>query len=363
MDRPDNNVSNMQHGGIIMESVTIKDGVEVSKTVGTEQQSSIEVTQNAKGKITFGANMMASAVKKHPSYDYRVTEHTEKECVIDFYEIIYDLKDRTPTKDKIGTSSFTIKDAIKAKVYWESDKDSSWAKYPKAMLFARAMSAGVRYYCPDVFGHAPVYVPEEMGEAVDEDGEPINVTPHKIPISDNEAAELEDAYHKAADEQRGPLEDLNEAEDAEFTEDDEDVKEAVAGMEKIFEGDEEDDEDEVVDTELPEDLIDSSMTPREALKKIMNYAFEQEIGDQIRPVIEKHYPPWKTGEPFDYNIPELKVIKIIIELTGEMLEKTEKTKKCSSCKCKITEPEAEEQQNGEGKSLCLDCFTKFQESE
>jgi hypothetical protein len=39
--------------------------------------------------------------------------------------------------------------------------------------FARAISSGVRLYCPDVFNGNLVYVPEEMGAQVDEDGEPV----------------------------------------------------------------------------------------------------------------------------------------------------------------------------------------------
>ncbi|MDD5010218.1 MAG: hypothetical protein PHC68_17675, partial [Syntrophorhabdaceae bacterium] len=123
-----------------------------------------------KGKISFGANMMAAAVKKHPNYDYRVTEHTEKKCSIDFFEVI------DGKREKIGTSSFTIEEASKIGL----TQNTTWKNYPKAMLFARALSAGVRYYCPDVFGHAPVYVPEELGARVDEDGEPIDITPKAI---------------------------------------------------------------------------------------------------------------------------------------------------------------------------------------
>jgi hypothetical protein len=47
---------------------------------------------------------------------------------------------------------------------------SSWEKYPSNMLFARAISSGVRIYCPDVFNGNLVYVPEELGAPVNEDG-------------------------------------------------------------------------------------------------------------------------------------------------------------------------------------------------
>ncbi|RDT44717.1 hypothetical protein DXF87_27490, partial [Enterobacter roggenkampii] len=35
-------------------------------------------------------------------------------------------------------------------------------KFPKNMLFARAMSNGVKWFTPDVFS-GPVYTPEELG--------------------------------------------------------------------------------------------------------------------------------------------------------------------------------------------------------
>ena len=116
-----------------------------------------------KGKVALGSNLMAAGVKKSEKYDYKVITHTEKECVIKFFE----------GKDEIGTSSFSLEDAKQAGVLY----NDVWKKYPKNMLFARAMSNGVKWYCPDVFGHAPVYVPEEMGVEVDGEGEPINITP------------------------------------------------------------------------------------------------------------------------------------------------------------------------------------------
>jgi len=47
-----------------MEEITIKDGVEVSKTVGTEQQSSIEITQNAKGERAFKVKVYCDSPKE-----------------------------------------------------------------------------------------------------------------------------------------------------------------------------------------------------------------------------------------------------------------------------------------------------------
>jgi len=107
------------------------------------------------GKPSIGANLMASAIKSSGKYTYKVIQQDEKACILDFYE----------GAEKLGTSTFTIADAQKAKC-------QNLEKFPRNMLFARAISNGVRWYCPDVF-NAPVYTPEELGANVTEDGSPI----------------------------------------------------------------------------------------------------------------------------------------------------------------------------------------------
>ena len=96
------------------------------------------------GKPTIGAGLIASRLKGSGKYDYRVVEASEKVCSIDFYQ----------GNTKIGNSTFTIEDARKALT-------KNIDKFPKNMLFARAISNGVKWYCPDIFS-GPVYVPEEM---------------------------------------------------------------------------------------------------------------------------------------------------------------------------------------------------------
>lgn len=108
------------------------------------------------GKPTIGAGLIASAVKGSGKYDYRVMQQDEKACSIDFFQ----------GKDKLGNSTFTIEDAKKAQT-------KNLDKFPKNMLFARAISNGVKWFCPDVFS-GPVYVPEEMPE-ITEDAKPEDV--------------------------------------------------------------------------------------------------------------------------------------------------------------------------------------------
>lgn len=122
------------------------------------------------GKPTIGAGLIASTVKGSGKYDYRVIQQDEKICSIDFYQ----------GKEKLGNSTFTIEDAKKAQT-------KNLDKFPKNMLFARAISNGVKWFCPDVFS-GPVYVPEEMPE-VTEDVKHEEVKPALKPISSKAFAE------------------------------------------------------------------------------------------------------------------------------------------------------------------------------
>lgn len=102
------------------------------------------------GKPTFGAGVIASCVKGSAKYDFKVKTLTDKECSIDFFE----------GKELIGNSTFTIEDAKK-----QATKNLD--KFPKNMLYARAMSNGQKWFCPDVF-QMSVYVPEEMPEQTED---------------------------------------------------------------------------------------------------------------------------------------------------------------------------------------------------
>ena len=114
------------------------------------------------GKVTLSANLMASQVKSSPVYDYIVREHSPEVCRMDFLQ----------NGEVCGTSEFTMEDAQRAGLI---KGGGAWQKYPKAMLFARALSQGVRWYCPDVLSGSPAYVPEEMGAEVNQEGEAVEV--------------------------------------------------------------------------------------------------------------------------------------------------------------------------------------------
>lgn len=119
-----------------------------------------------KGKVTLGANLIAAQIRRSTRYDYEVVEMTPESCQIRFVDI------RGGEPVSLGVSQFTMDDAKAAGLV---RSDSPWQGHRRNMLFARAMSNGAKWYCPDVFA-GPVYTPDEMGASVDyETGEVIEL--------------------------------------------------------------------------------------------------------------------------------------------------------------------------------------------
>ena len=112
-----------------------------------QSMSGVHIIQ---GKPCIGAGLMASKVDQHPAYDYEVLQQTDAVCEIKFFK---------NGKEK-GISKFTAEDAKRAGT-------QNMQKFPANMLFARAMSNGIKFYCPGVFA-GPVYTPEEMGDKTED---------------------------------------------------------------------------------------------------------------------------------------------------------------------------------------------------
>jgi hypothetical protein len=133
--------------------------VMAGEEVGLGPVASMTGIHIVQGKVTLGANIIAALVRRHPDYDYDVTEHTDQACEIRF----------TYKGKPAGTSRFTMDDASKAGLL----KSPTWKAHPRNMLFARAMSNGAKWYAPDVSAGAPLYTPDELGAEVD--GETLEV--------------------------------------------------------------------------------------------------------------------------------------------------------------------------------------------
>jgi len=107
-----------------------------------------------KGKPVIGAGLLASLIKRSGIYDYLVDELNDERCAITFTRNGY----------KLGTSVFSLADARKTgagRADPTKSGQSNLDRYTKNILFARAISNGVKWYCPDVLV-GQVYVPEEM---------------------------------------------------------------------------------------------------------------------------------------------------------------------------------------------------------
>lgn len=112
------------------------------------------------GKAVVGGGLLAGLVKASPKYDYDVLEQTDKVCKLQFRQ----------GKMVLGVSEFTLEDARKAGT-------KNLEKFPKNMLFNRAMSNGVKWYCPDVTS-GPVYVEGEiMDTVVEAEAGPVTNSP------------------------------------------------------------------------------------------------------------------------------------------------------------------------------------------
>lgn len=139
-----------------------------------------DVIESQQGvKVEMNANTQAALVKQHPRYDYRVRVLTETECEIVFYE----------DGEEIGVSPFTWADAEKAGLTMgRNGPKAVWKNYPRNMLFARAMTNGCAWFCPDltpmrVYGPGEISGREPQPREVEVD-EPIDNWPMDENVGD-----------------------------------------------------------------------------------------------------------------------------------------------------------------------------------
>jgi hypothetical protein len=129
--------------------------IQAGREFGIQPFAAMSGIHIIQGKPTIGAGLMAARVKGFGKYDYKVIEHNDKICSIEYFEKLPGNGLRS-----IGVSTFTIEDARKAGT-------KNLDKFPKNMLFARAMSNGVKWFTPDIY-EMPVYVPEEMAQVTED---------------------------------------------------------------------------------------------------------------------------------------------------------------------------------------------------
>lgn len=155
-----------------------------------------------KGNAEMSANLMAAKIKRHPKYDYRVKKWDNEGCVITFYELPSPGAPKDQW-DELGESSFDMNDARQAGLAG----GDNWRKFARNMFFARAISNGVRIYCPDIFYGAPVYTEGELSGAleVESDAQPDTVDVTAKPAHESaQEAELVEPKSESLGDGDGP---------------------------------------------------------------------------------------------------------------------------------------------------------------
>jgi len=121
--------------------------------IGIGHMTAIKGITIIEGTLGYTGNLVATLIKRHPTYEYKVLERTNERCLIEFYD----------GEDLLGESEFTVDDAEKAELV---KPKSNWVKWPRAMCFNRALTEGARAYIPDITAGSPAYTDDEIEEVV-----------------------------------------------------------------------------------------------------------------------------------------------------------------------------------------------------
>jgi hypothetical protein len=101
-----------------------------------------------KGEIALSSNLCAALIQASKQYSYVVKRWDHEGCILHFFR----------DAQFLGESSFTRDDAIKA----DLAKKATYKLYPRNLYFARAMTNGIKVFCPEVGNGLAVYSPEEL---------------------------------------------------------------------------------------------------------------------------------------------------------------------------------------------------------
>ena len=133
--------------------------VEYGLELGIPPVAAVMNVHVIEGRPSMSSGMIAARIKQCERYDYRIREHTNKVCKVETFEKV-DGKWLS-----LGVTTFTWQDAVDAGVSGRAN----WKRYPRNMLFARAISNAAKWNMPDLF-LGPIYTADELasGDYVDE---------------------------------------------------------------------------------------------------------------------------------------------------------------------------------------------------
>lgn len=180
-------ISTQELGAIFVKSGFFQDTKEQAQAVvkilagqemGFGPIASMQGVYIVKGRVSYAANLIAAAIQRSGKYGYEIVDLSNEKCTLHFYS----RSDPRAQADGF-TSTFTIQDAQQAGLLSENYK-----KFPRNMLFSRALTNGARWYCPEIF-NGPVYTPDELGASVDDEGQVIDVGSHRVDTMSGEVVE------------------------------------------------------------------------------------------------------------------------------------------------------------------------------
>lgn len=148
--------------------------MEYGRALGLDVVTTITTIHVIKGKPCQSADLMLGRAR---SAGHRVRIKSERtQCIVSIQ--------RHDDPDDETVIEWTLDDAVTAGLCtlrdgrpYSRDKNNQpqpWERFPRAMLRARAIAECVRSACPEVL-HGAIYTPEELGEVVDQDGNPVVV--------------------------------------------------------------------------------------------------------------------------------------------------------------------------------------------
>lgn len=120
----------------------------IGRDLGLTPAQSMTGLYLVEGKPQVAAPLMGHFIRAQKGYDWEVLTLDDMCC-----EILFTVEGR---EDRV--SKFTIEDAKQAGL---TAKDV-WKKYPRNMLFSRAMSNGAKWYVPEAMNGLPVYAEGEL---------------------------------------------------------------------------------------------------------------------------------------------------------------------------------------------------------
>lgn len=156
--------------------------IRAGRELGVPEIASVTGIYFVKGKLSYSANLMAAVVQATGTWRFRVKEHSKEVCTLLFQE-----KQDDGSWEDVGLSSFSMQDARDAGLAGSD----TYKKFPRNMLYARAMSNGCRWFCPAAFGGAAPYTPDELDPRarMGEDGEYVLATAAPLATPKSEPAD------------------------------------------------------------------------------------------------------------------------------------------------------------------------------